>query len=231
MQLNNLDVIILIIVLISGLIALSRGLVREVLSIIGWVLATMSIIFLLPVLHPLTQKYISGDFMSGVVTALVILIVFFVIWIFVSANIVGKIRSSKLSSTDRILGLFFGIMRAFLLVILMYILVGWITPPKDQPDFFKKSKYFQMAGEFAAPIEKLIPHDTLKAINKKTAAALAKEDKKERKVTEDIGDDLFKKLTQPQVKNTKKKTEESKKATGYNKSEQKSLDRLIDTLE
>ena len=34
---NSLDVVILIIVLISALIALNRGLIKEVLSIIGWV--------------------------------------------------------------------------------------------------------------------------------------------------------------------------------------------------
>ena len=34
--LNNLDIIILIILGLSALIALSRGLIKEVLSIIGW---------------------------------------------------------------------------------------------------------------------------------------------------------------------------------------------------
>ena len=43
---NNVDVIILFVVGISGLIALSRGLVKEVLSIIGWVLGTIAVIYL-----------------------------------------------------------------------------------------------------------------------------------------------------------------------------------------
>ena len=38
--LNNLDIIILIILGLSALIALSRGLIKEVLSIIGWVLGS-----------------------------------------------------------------------------------------------------------------------------------------------------------------------------------------------
>lgn len=37
-QLNNMDIAILVIVGISALIALGRGLVKEVLSIVGWVL-------------------------------------------------------------------------------------------------------------------------------------------------------------------------------------------------
>ena len=67
--LNNLDVIILIVIGISALIALSRGLVKEVLSIVGWVLATMSIIYLLPVLLPFAKSHISSGILAGVVTA------------------------------------------------------------------------------------------------------------------------------------------------------------------
>ena len=47
--LNNLDIIILIILGLSALIALSRGLIKEVLSIIGWVLGSAAVIYLLPV--------------------------------------------------------------------------------------------------------------------------------------------------------------------------------------
>lgn len=49
----------------------------------------------------------------------------------------------------------------------MYILISWMMPVKSQPDLLKKSKYFQIAGNFAEPIEKLIPKDTLDAIKEK----------------------------------------------------------------
>ena len=120
-QLNNLDVIILIVVGISALIALSRGLMKEVLSIIGWVLGCVAIIYLLPVLNPFTMKYIENGTVAGILTSIVILIVFLVIWILATGKIVSKIRSSKLSGLDRTLGLFFGIARAFLLIILLNI--------------------------------------------------------------------------------------------------------------
>ena len=46
---NSLDIAILIIVAISALIALGRGLIKEVLSIIGWVLAIIAVIYLMPI--------------------------------------------------------------------------------------------------------------------------------------------------------------------------------------
>jgi len=235
-QLNNLDVIILIVIGISALIALSRGLVKEVLSIIGWVLGTMAIIYLLPVLTPFAKLYIESGWMAGVATALFILILFLIIWIMTTGRLVGKIRSSKLSNIDRLLGLFFGIARAFLLVVLFYILVSWMIPIDKQSSVLRESKYFQIAGSFAEPIEKLIPESTLKIIYEKTKRVseenerkLKDEEKREKEKRET--DELFEKLTQPQIKKKAAvKAEENIKENfeGYKESERDNLDRLIE---
>lgn len=250
-QLNNIDTIILITIGISALIALSRGLIKEVLSIIGWVLGTLAVIYLLPLLNPLMQKFISSGFMSAVVTALAILIVFMLIWTFSTGGLIRDIRQSKMSTVDRILGLFFGIVRAFLLVVLVYIMISWIIPEDKQPAMLKESRYFQLAGKFAKPIESLIPQDTLDSIrekaqkiNEEKAGKEAKDadspkeskastgTKVEVKIKTDDAQALFDKLTQPQIK---KKTVSSPKhqageklKEGYNKHERDNLDRLIE---
>ena len=236
--LNNLDIIILIILGLSALIALSRGLIKEVLSIIGWVLGSAAVIYLLPVFTPITKEYIANGMIAGVVTSIFILILFMVIWILLTGNIVGKVRSSKLSSVDRVLGLFFGIMRAFLLVILLNILISWIMPKDRQPETFKNSRYFQLAGEFAQPIENLIPRETLDTIRNKAKEVSGKSDEKafdaeEEKETPSKGnEDLFEKLAQPQVKskaaNKKKAAKIEENFDGYNVHERDNLDRLIE---
>lgn len=243
-QLNNMDIAILIIVGISALIALGRGLVKEVLSIVGWVLAGAAVIYLLPVLNPFTLKYIESGWMAGITTAAFILILFMIIWIYATAGVVGKIRTSKLSGLDRMLGLFFGVVRAFLLVVLMYILISWMMPVKSQPDLLKKSKYFQIAGNFAEPIEKLIPKDTLDTIKEKTVEAGLTDDEEEEKPAEkkpaekakdkdksDV-DALFEKLAQPQIekmRDDKKKLQKIKEDfEGYNAYERDNLNRLIE---
>lgn len=245
-HLNNLDIVILIMLGISALIALSRGLMKEVLSIIGWVLASAAVIYFLPIFTPITKEYIASGMIAGVVTSIFILILFMVIWILLTGNIVDKIRSSKLSSLDRMLGLFFGIMRAFLLVILLNILISWIMPKERQPETFKNSKYFQLAGEFAQPIENLIPKETLDTIKEKAATISGTEEETDEEskeeVTEEIkkektnksNDDLFEKLAQPQVKSKKKAKAEQKVQPlqedfdGYNVHERTNLDRLIE---
>lgn len=242
-QLNNMDIAILAIVGISALIALGRGLVKEVLSIVGWVFAAAGVIYLLPILNPFTLKYIESGWMSGIATASFILILFMIIWIYATAGVIGKIRTSKLSGLDRVLGLFFGIVRAFLLIILMYILLSWMIPVKSQPDLLKKSKYFQIAGNFAEPIEKLIPKDTLDAIKEKTSevgltgnddeetAAEPKQSGKKDKGKSDV-DALFEKLAQPQIEKRRKDKQKlpqiKEDFAGYNTYERNNLNRLIE---
>lgn len=230
---NNLDLCILIIVAISALIALNRGLVKEVLSIIGWVLSVVVIVFMLPIVQPLVQVYVKDDTMAMVASSIGIFLVFFIIWLILTSAIVDKIRSSKLSSLDRMLGLFFGVVRACILVILFNIMVGWIIPAEDQPEMFKDSKYFQLAGSFAEPIEKLIPKDKFmkedEKPDEKDEKKNDKNDKKDSVISEDM-DKLFDKLVQPKVekKSDKDKDSKEKSSDGYNKSEQNSLDRLIE---
>ena len=243
-QLNNMDIAILVIVGISALIALGRGLVKEVLSIVGWVLAGAAVIYLLLVLNPFTLKYIESGWMAGIATAAFILIVFMIVWIYATAGVVGKIRTSKLSGLDRLLGLFFGIVRAFLLIVLMYILISWMMPVKSQPDLLKKSKYFQIAGNFAEPIEKLIPKDTLDAIKEKTSevgltgddddepAAEQKPAEAEKDKDKSDVDALFEKLAQPQIEKMREDRKKLQKIKedfeGYNAYERDNLNRLIE---
>ena len=235
--LNNLDVIILVITAISAVIALCRGLVKEVLSIVGWILAAIVVFYLLPILTPFAKTYIASSIMASIVTALLILIVFYIVWILSTDKMIGKIRSSKLSSLDRVLGLLFGLVRACLIVILFNILVSWVLPEESKEGMFKDSRYFTLAGEFAKPIEGLIPEETkdlLKDKNKKTDDKKKdKESKKEDKVQKDEQeqiDELFKKLAQPQIENVVQKNDDEKEENfeGYKKNQTDNLDRLIE---
>lgn len=251
MQLNNLDVIILIVVGISALIALSRGLMKEVLSIVGWVLGYAAVIYLLPILNPITQIYVENGTMAGILTSIVILIAFLIFWILTTAKIVGKVRSSKLSNLDRMLGLFFGVVRACFLIILLYILISWIVPHEKQSETFRNSRYFNLAGEFAEPIENLIPEATLENIRSKTKNSeilketdeekeqelekikIEKKEKEKAAAKKAESDELFEKLSKPRIEKARKKQPEKAKEQfeGYNNSERANLDRLIDNIE
>ena len=228
-QLSNLDVIILITMALSALLAFYRGLIKEVLSIIGWILLTMMMIYAMPLVTPLLSDYIESGVMTGIASAVLIIVVFFILWYIITSYIVGKIRSAKkLNLADRFLGLFFGLMRAALFVVLLYIAIGWVVPYNEQPEFFTKSKYYNLAGTFAEPIENLIPKETLDIIKVKDKE---KSKEAEEKVQKEM-DSLFEKLAQPKIKSksNNKISEEEKTSEGYEKKERNDMDRLMENI-
>ena len=170
-----------------------------------------------------------------------------------TGKLIGKVRKSKLSGLDRVLGLFFGIARAFLLVVLCYILINWMVPKENQADVLTKSKYFNIASSFTKQIEELIPEQTLAKIREKTKAVSGKieddDEDEDNKPKTDI-DVLFEMLAQPKVAKKKEpilvinndkanealekrraaeKAAEAKDAEkSYNAHERGNLDRLIE---
>ena len=56
---NTVDIIVVVVVVISGLLAFSRGMVRELLSVGGWVAAALVTLYAYPYTQPLARKYIT----------------------------------------------------------------------------------------------------------------------------------------------------------------------------
>lgn len=251
-QLNNLDVVFLVIVGVSALVAIARGVTKELLSIIGWVLAGVSVYYLLPVVDPIMKKYIASEVLSGLVSGMVILIMFCIFWVLAADKISTQIRFSKLSALDRILGFIFGIFRGVVIVILLQIMISSLIPEESQKGVFAESRYFKLAGDAAGPIKGLIPEkwfDDLKAKGETLGVVAAKTDEKvdEEKAKDEepssaeklnkatdaasdvlkkSGEELFNKLVQPKVEG-----EAEAKENGYKKDETSDLDKLMDELE
>lgn len=250
-QLNNLDVVFLVIVGVSALVAIARGVTKELLSITGWILAAVSVYYLLPVVDPIMQKYIASEVLSNLVSGMVILILFCIFWVLAVDKISTQIRFSKLSSLDRILGFIFGIFRGVIIVILLQIMISSLIPEESQKGVFAESRYFKLAGDAAGPIKSLIPEkwfEDLKAkgeglgLGADKTGEKSEDDKSKDKNTEaqskdvDIdaagdvlkksGEELFNKLVQPKVEGEAKAQDE-----GYKKDETSDLDKLMDELE
>ena len=167
-QLNNLDVVFLIIVGISALVGIARGMTKEILSIIGWVLAAAALYYLVPIVEPIAQTYIASKMMANIVAGLAVLILFSLIWILTVDKISSVIRSSTLSALDRILGFVFGAARGILIIILIALLITTVIPEESKKGTFAESQYFQLAKANIDPLVSLVPEEWVKSIKEKT---------------------------------------------------------------
>lgn len=172
-QLNNLDVVFLIIVGISALVGIARGMTKELLSIAGWVLAAAAVFYLVPIVEPMMAKYIASKLLANIVSGLAILIVFCIFWILTADRLGSVVRSSRLSALDRILGFVFGAARGALIVILVALLISTIIPEESKKGMFKDSQYFQLASNSAEPLKKIVPSDWFEKMKAKTEEMVA----------------------------------------------------------
>src|SRR3954451_23569891 len=60
MPITILDIILLGVMLVSALLAMIRGFMREVLSIAAWVIAAVATLYALPRLGPLAKQYFAN---------------------------------------------------------------------------------------------------------------------------------------------------------------------------
>ena len=160
--LNNIDVIILIGVALSMLVAFIRGFVKEVLSILGLALFVVLTVYLSPLLTPWMNQFIASKLMAQFVVFLLIMAVFYAIWIIGTDKLIAKIRTSTLSFMDRLFGLVFGFLRAVLILGFCFLIVKIVLPEELKDGSLKKSQYFMMAEPCSDMIEKMLPEDFIK---------------------------------------------------------------------
>lgn len=112
---------------VSVLVGLFRGLIKEMLSLIGWVVAYFSAQWWgMPVgsFLPVGQPGSQANALAGMV---VVFLGAWLAWAALTWALREVIAASGLGGTDRLLGGVFGLMRGLLVALVVYTLVG-MTP-------------------------------------------------------------------------------------------------------
>jgi membrane protein required for colicin V production len=117
------DGIVAVVVILSAILAYSRGLVREVLAIAGWVVAAVVAFIFAPRAEPLVREIpVLSDFLGGncelsVIAAFagVFAIALIVMSIF-TPLFAGAVQRSALGGVDQGLGFLFGVLRGAVLI-------------------------------------------------------------------------------------------------------------------
>jgi membrane protein required for colicin V production len=221
LPLNLVDLGVFGVILISALLAFSRGLVREVLSIGAWVVAALATIYGLPHLTGVAQMYIKSLLVAQVITGTTIFIVTLIFCAAISHMVARNVRSSGFGAVDRSLGLLFGVLRGMVLVCLAYLAFAWAEPnPEDQPDVVKNARTLRYVEQGAELLHALLPKGTLE---RGAAAAADAKAQVEQAVTQQ----LIPGQAVPAVAPDQPKDTAPANDPGYNNPDRKGLDQLI----
>lgn len=142
--------------MLSGLISLRRGFIKEALSLMTWVIAGFMAWKFGGAVAPYFASYVSTPSAQVVAASVVIFIVSLLLGALVSHLLDALVRVTGLSGTDRFLGMAFGAARGILLVV---ILVGLLSVgPVQQDDWWQQSVLIPHFLSIADWLRDLISH-------------------------------------------------------------------------
>lgn len=126
--------------LVSGIFAFRRGLVREVMALGTWVLASLFAFAIYPSARPFFNEHIKNAMLADASTAIALFCLAIVILVPLGDYLSGLVSSPTLSSINRSLGFVFGIIRGFLIACLVYLGLTFIWPEKEPDEWMENEK-------------------------------------------------------------------------------------------
>ncbi len=216
---NLVDICVIGVVAFSAILALMRGLVSEVLSVGGWVGAALTTLYAFPRLQPYMRAHVEPAMLADGMSIVGVFVLSLVIFSVIAHEISSGVRGSALSAVDRSLGLVFGIARGALLVCLAWMLVAWLVPPPDQPQWLREAKTRPFAETGAAWLQTLVPAQVRNDAATQLDAAAAKA----RQSLQDA--EALRRLTAPKPETPQ--TGQPAASGAYKKQDRGELDRLI----
>ena len=133
-----IDGIVAVVIILSALLAYSRGFVREALAIAGWIVAAILAFIFAPQVEPLVKEIpVVGDFIADscelamigaftLVFALALIVASLITPLFSSV-----IQRSALGGLDQGLGFLFGVARGILLIAIAYFVYETIVTSQN----------------------------------------------------------------------------------------------------
>src|SRR3979411_1610783 len=140
MPITILDLLLLAVMLISGLLAMVRGFMREILSIAAWGTAAVVTLYAFSKLPPAAQTDFNNDTVATVVVVAVVFVGTLILVSIVTVRISDMILDSRIGALDRTLGFLFGLARGLLIVVVAFLLVSWLVPDTQRPEWVNGAK-------------------------------------------------------------------------------------------
>ncbi|PZQ83363.1 MAG: colicin V synthesis protein [Ancylobacter novellus] len=155
-----LDIILIAVMVISGLLAMVRGLVREIFAIASWVIAAGVTLYAYPLLLPYAKQHITNDTFAMAATVGGVFLLTLLIVSIITVRISDLVLDSRIGALDRTLGFLFGLARGFLIMVVAYLFFNWLVQNEQgQPEWIRDARskvVLQSAGDWLISV---LPED------------------------------------------------------------------------
>ena len=149
------DYLVLFVLVSSVIISTLRGLVKEILSLLGWVVAFVVANMYGAKLAPMLPDLVPGETARLIAAFVILFLGVRVLMGLLSLAIGALITASGLSLADRGLGGLFGLARGIVIVLAAVILCGMTSIP--QQEFWRNALLSPMAETGARTVKPFLP--------------------------------------------------------------------------
>jgi membrane protein required for colicin V production len=159
MPITWLDMLLLGVMLVSGLLAMIRGFMREILSITAWAAAAIATVLLYGRLLPIAKQNITSDMLANIAVVGGVFMLTLLVVSIITVRISDMILDSRIGALDRTLGFLFGLGRGLIIVVVAFLFFSWLVPTNKQPEGVQNAKsrvVLQGTGDW---LQTLLPED------------------------------------------------------------------------
>ncbi len=159
MPITLLDIVLIAVMLISGLLAMVRGFMREILSIIAWILAAVATLYAYSKLLPFAKQYLNNDIVAAIAVVGGVFLLTLLVVSIVTVRISDMVLDSRVGALDRTLGFLFGLARGLIIVVVAFMFFNWLVPDKSQPEWVKAAKSRVVLAGTGQWLMSMLPED------------------------------------------------------------------------
>ncbi len=155
------DIILIIILIISGILAFFRGFITEVLAISSWIGAIISTLSFFQYAQPFARKIVPITIAADVITGIVIFLTSLLLISLLTHSFANLIRGKSISIYDRSMGFIFGILRGIFLISFLQLLSVQIIPIDEQPNWINESISLPYVTKLSDWLLLLVPNNLI----------------------------------------------------------------------
>lgn len=153
---NGLDYALIGLVLLSLVISLFRGFLREAISLVTWFLAFVAALkfsdYFVQWFH-----FIPNERVRYIVCAVAVFVIVMIIGVLINKMAHALVTASGLGFFDRILGVVFGVARGLLIDVILLVIIA--ASPLQTADWYTKSKLAPLFEPVVKKFETFIPEE------------------------------------------------------------------------
>jgi membrane protein required for colicin V production len=174
---TGFDIVILLVVAVSAILAFARGFIREFLSMAAMAIAVLAVLWGFPLMRTPMRGVIETGWIADAVTIGVIFILVYIAVRVATGRIHEWVHDSEpLGILDRTGGLLFGVARGFILMAIAALVVTSVAPPSMLPKSLKEAQFYPVVMLTADALKHIAPQAGQAATGAARAAKTAGED-------------------------------------------------------